>query len=152
MSKPLTKQIIDHSDEKSFSFSFFCDICGKEWKSPTVPFETGGITIEHEEAQMLLWTKEHSAAFEQANLEAHMQFNGCQRCGKRVCDGCFNITGENTGLCRECEENPHPCGFSSLTNVSHSSAKVQSQGIALETAAKGRPLSRSIQKPKAREK
>jgi hypothetical protein len=104
MSKPLTRKTIDHSDANGFSFSFFCDICGKEWRSPNVPFETDGMTIEHEEARTLLWAKEHSAAFEQANLEAHMQFNGCRKCGKRVCDNCFNVEGENTGLCGECEK------------------------------------------------
>jgi hypothetical protein len=103
MSKPLTRQTIDHSDDKSFSFSFFCDICGWEWKSPTTPFETGGLTIEHEEARRLLWAKEHSAAYEQANLDARMHFSGCHACGNRVCDDCFNVTGEDTRLCRECE-------------------------------------------------
>jgi hypothetical protein len=103
MSRPLTRKTIDHSNEKRFSFSFFCDICGKEWRGPIVPFETGGTIIEHEEARTLLWTKEHNAAFEQANLEAHLQFNKCERCGKWVCDNCFNVDGKNTGLCRECE-------------------------------------------------
>jgi hypothetical protein len=120
MSKPLTRKTIDHSDEKSFAFSFFCDICGKEWKSPCVPFETGGLTIEHEEARRLLWAKEHSTAYEQANLDARMQCNECIRCGKRVCDSCFDVKGEDTRLCGECEENPHPCGFSSWANVAHS--------------------------------
>jgi hypothetical protein len=104
MSKPLTRKTTDHSDGKGFSFSFFCDICGKEWRSPDVPFETGGMTIEHEEARTLLWAKEHSAAFEAANVEAHMQFNLCEKCGKRVCDNCFNVRGEDTMLCKECED------------------------------------------------
>jgi hypothetical protein len=103
MSKPLTRQVIDHSDEKSFSFSFFCDICGKEWKSRPVSFETGGLTIEHEEARTLLWSKEHTVAFDAANLEAHLQFNGCNQCGKRVCDNCFCFDGEKQeGLCKKC--------------------------------------------------
>jgi hypothetical protein len=38
MNKPLTRKTVDHSDENGFSFSFFCDICGKEWRSPDVPF------------------------------------------------------------------------------------------------------------------
>jgi hypothetical protein len=61
------------------------------------------MAIEHEEARTLLWAKEHSAAFEQANLEAHMQFNLCKNCGKRVCDDCFDIKGVDSRLCRECE-------------------------------------------------
>jgi hypothetical protein len=103
MSKPQTQKTTDHSDEKGFSFSFFCDICGREWRSPTVPFETGGITIEHEEARLLLWAKEHNAAYEQANLEAVSKFNVCEKCGKRVCDSCFNASDDNIWLCAECE-------------------------------------------------
>jgi hypothetical protein len=103
MSKPLTRQTTDRSDEKGFLFSFFCDCCGKEWVSPFVRFDTGGMTIEHEEARTLLWAKEHGAAFEQANLEAHMYFNQCSRCGKRVCDACFRLDEEKPlGVCREC--------------------------------------------------
>jgi hypothetical protein len=104
MSAPLTKRSTDHSGAESFSFSFFCDICGTEWKSPTVLFETDGMAIEHEEARTLLWAKEHSAAFEAANLEAHLQYNRCSRCGKWVCDKCFNVRGVNSGLCGECEK------------------------------------------------
>jgi hypothetical protein len=102
MSKPLTLKTTDHSDEKGFSFSFFCDICGKEWRSPAVPYDTGGMTIEHEEARMLLWAKEHSAAFEAANVEAHLQFNECSRCGKRVCDECFVIGKGDGDVCKKC--------------------------------------------------
>jgi hypothetical protein len=105
MSKPLTRITKDLSDEKSFSFSFFCDICGKEWKSPATSFETGGITITHKEAQTLLWSKEHNAAFEQANLDARLHFNLCTVCGKRVCDDCFNIDENQLGdVCKECLE------------------------------------------------
>jgi hypothetical protein len=101
MSKPLTKKVVDHSGRETFSFSFYCDICGKEWKSRTMPFETGGLTIEHEEARTLLWAKEHSTAFERANVDALMHFNECARCGKRVCDNCFNVDIEIM-LCGEC--------------------------------------------------
>jgi hypothetical protein len=104
MSKPLTRKVIDHSDANGFSFSFFCDICGKEWRSTVEPFETGGLTVEHEEARTLLWWKEHSFAFERANVDALMQFNLCQKCVKRVCDFCFNVMDEITMLCGECEE------------------------------------------------
>jgi hypothetical protein len=101
MSKPLTKRSSDYSGAESFSFGFSCDICGKEWKSPVTPFETDGMAIEHEEARTLLWAKEHSAAFEQANLEAHIQFNLCPLCGKWVCDSCF-VEKEQSDVCREC--------------------------------------------------
>jgi hypothetical protein len=105
MSKQLTRKITDYSDEKSFAFSFFCDICGKEWKSPATSFETGGVTIAHEEARTLLWSKEHGAAFEQANLDARLHFSLCTVCGKRVCDGCFNMEENQHGdVCKECDQ------------------------------------------------
>jgi hypothetical protein len=103
MSKPLTQRTTDHSDEKGFGFSFFCDICGKEWRSPDVPFDSGFTAIEHEEGRQMIWAQEHKAAFEAANLEAHMQFNLCQNCGKRVCDNCYCFDDEKKeGLCKKC--------------------------------------------------
>jgi len=100
MSAPLTKRSTDHSDSETFSFSFFCDICGKEWRSPAVSLTEGGFTsIEHEEARQLLWSQEHRVAFEQANLEAHLQFCLCLKCGRRVCDDCFSLE-----VCKECAQ------------------------------------------------
>jgi hypothetical protein len=103
MSKPLTRKTVDHSDANGFGFSFFCDICGKEWRSPDLPFETGGMTIEHEEARQMVWAHEHKTAFEQANLEAQMHFNLCDRCGKWVCEDCFDSKDVGFFMCRECE-------------------------------------------------
>jgi hypothetical protein len=100
MSKPLTMRSTDYSSAHSFSFGFYCDLCGREWKSPAVPFETGGLTIEHEEARTLLWAKEHGAAFEAANLEAHLQFNLCANCGKWVCDrDCVKSPARQQKIC-----------------------------------------------------
>jgi hypothetical protein len=102
--KALTKKSIDHSDPGNFSFSFFCDRCGKEWTSPSQPF-TGESSpvIENKDAQNMLWGNEHRAAFDEANLEAHIHFNLCPVCGRRVCDGCFNIAEkEHGGACKDC--------------------------------------------------
>jgi hypothetical protein len=101
----LTKKSIDHSDTGKFSFSFFCDRCGKEWVSHEKPF-TGGIcsSVENEKALKLLWGNEHLAAFNEANLEAHSQFSRCPKCNKRVCDDCFSLDGvDYMGLCRDCK-------------------------------------------------
>jgi hypothetical protein len=89
---------------ESFSFSFFCDICGKERVSEPEPFQSNGFTaIEHEEARRLIWAQEHKAAFEKANLEASLNFNKCPKCGKRVCDDCFNFApDEKDEVCKEC--------------------------------------------------
>jgi hypothetical protein len=103
MIKPLTRRTTDHSDGKSFSFSFFCDICGSEWKSPKVPFDTDGMAIEHEEAQNLLWANEHRIAYEQANMEALMHYNLCEKCSRRVCDHCFCFNEKKQiGECKKC--------------------------------------------------
>ena len=93
MSAPLTKRSIDHSSKESFSFSFFCDQCGKEWASPAVGFASGGFTlVENEEAWKLIWAEEHRLEFEKANLEAHLHFNRCSENGEWVCDDCFEIS------------------------------------------------------------
>ena len=103
MSSPLTRKSADHSDLKKFAFSFFCDRCGREWKSLVMPFESGGFTlIENEDARRLIWEQEHKAAFEQANLEAHLYFNRCKKCEKNVCDDCFDIEGQHEEICKEC--------------------------------------------------
>jgi hypothetical protein len=102
--KALTKKSIDHSDAGKFSFSFFCDRCGKEWTSPPQPFSgEGNPVIENDDALKLLWGNEHLAVFNEANLEAHMHFNLCPVCGRRVCDECFNFDEKkHGGVCNDC--------------------------------------------------
>jgi len=106
--KAITKKSIDHSDTGNFSFSFFCDRCGKEWTSLSQPFSSesglaGDPTVENQDALKLLWGNEHRAAFDEANLEAHLKFNLCPVCGRRVCDECFNIAEkEHGGVCKDC--------------------------------------------------
>jgi len=102
--KALTKKSVDHSDTGHFSFSFFCDRCGKEWTSPTQTFSgEGSPTIENQDALKLIWGNEHLVAFNEANLEAHMHFNYCPICGRRVCDECFNFEEkEHGGICKDC--------------------------------------------------
>jgi hypothetical protein len=104
MSVPITKRSTDRSGADFFSFSFLCDRCGKEWTSSPVKFEVGGFTgIELDETRQRIWAEEHRLAFEQANLEAHLNFNHCPVCGSRVCDACFNFEEqEHLGVCKEC--------------------------------------------------
>jgi len=91
MSVSLTSQTIDRSSVESFSFSFYCDKCGSEWKSPEIPFELGGFTsIENEEVRQMVWAHEHRTAFDRANLEAHFHFSHCSESGMWVCDECYN--------------------------------------------------------------
>jgi len=104
MVKSITEKSIDHSNSWRFSFSFFCDKCGKEWKSPDQEFTGMGSTaVENGEAQQLLWAHEHQLAYEAANIDARTYFNLCPVCGKRVCDDCFDIEeSEHGGICNDC--------------------------------------------------
>jgi len=104
MASPLTCRSTDHSDLKQFAFSFFCDKCGSEWKSPARPFEQGGFSaVEHEITRQLIWEQEHRAAFDLANQHAVLRFNYCRQCEKWVCDDCFDAEGDGNGeFCREC--------------------------------------------------
>ncbi|MDR0463761.1 MAG: hypothetical protein LBG94_01445 [Treponema sp.] len=104
MSAPLTNKSTDRSNLAVFSFSFYCDICGKEWVSPPVSFDAGGFSaVEHKETYQMIWEQEHKAAFEHANLEAHWHFNNCPKCGKWFCDNCCDMKGkDDNGLCVEC--------------------------------------------------
>ena len=58
--------------------------------------------MEKNEALNLLWGNEHRAAFDEANLEAHIHFNRCPVCGKRVCDDCFCAEAGKDGACKNC--------------------------------------------------
>jgi hypothetical protein len=102
--KPLTEHCTDHSTEKEFGFSFACDLCGKEWRSVTVPYERAGFSnVACAEAEQRIWADEHRVAFEQANLEAVFHFNYCRDCGRWVCDECFLVAEDGRGdVCADC--------------------------------------------------
>lgn len=104
MLAPLTKKMADHSTETEFAFSFFCDICGREWRSESFPFSGGesGRTLAEKVGQ-LIWQCEHNAAYERANHEAMLEHNHCPICGKWVCQDCFYLRSHAiTDLCVEC--------------------------------------------------
>ena len=104
MLAPITKKIVNYSDKKQFSFAFFCDRCGKEWRSVSQPFSKMAFAeFEHDEARLLLWIAEHDAAYERANVEAMFRFSRCPGCKQFVCDECFHTTdGEITDICLDC--------------------------------------------------
>jgi hypothetical protein len=96
-----TKKSIDRSGNGQFSFSFFCDLCGKEWASLKKLFSGGGCAaIENDEAIRLLWAHERRLAFEESSLDARSCFNRCPVCGKWVCDACFCLGDEKCGECK----------------------------------------------------
>jgi hypothetical protein len=103
MSIALTRKITDYSSKESFSFSFHCDRCGKEWRSRQIQLnEECFITIRPDKE---LWTLKHRAALDQANLEAHLHFNNCPVCGKWVCDDCYCAEEiKHGGVCTICNK------------------------------------------------
>lgn len=103
----ITKKYCDHSTDKDFAFSFFCDYCGDEWKSEVYAFslcDSPAETEAEKRAHEILWKAEHDAAYERANNEAILHFNKCQSCGDRVCDNCFCIFEDVCLHCSPSEE------------------------------------------------
>lgn len=99
----VTKKFLDHSTDDSFAFSFFCDVCGGEWKSDEYEFSmsnTSAASDAEKRARDIIWASEHQAAYERANNEALLQFNKCPSCGMRVCDFCFFAFDD---VCKNCK-------------------------------------------------
>jgi hypothetical protein len=101
MLEPITGKITDESTDKAFMFTFYCDLCGRMWKSmPVSPLER---KRRREKERDGAWRLEHAAAYERANLEAMQHFNRCPRCRRWVCNDCLLLLEEGD-LCRECGE------------------------------------------------
>lgn len=107
MLDPITKKVEDHSDEKQFSFSFYCAVCQHPWHSVPINFSGGRnkagpeACAEQDRGKTCLWEKEHEAAYERANREAMLHFNRCPICKQWVCDDCFHMD-ESGDACEVC--------------------------------------------------
>jgi len=101
---PVTKRRLDHSTMEGFSFSFFCDMCGREWRSAWYDFNPGGfIPPIDPEVYQILWSDQHKAAYERAKLDAAFVFNRCPACGRRVCNECFHLSETGVSdICKDC--------------------------------------------------
>jgi len=101
---PVTKKYTDRSTEKAFAFSFFCDQCGKEWRSTPQAFDPGELRSPTDlRVFRMLWNDQYKTAYEQANLEAIYAFGLCPECGRRVCMDCFcQNQAEATDICKDC--------------------------------------------------
>ena len=102
--RPVTKRFADRSTQKAFAFSFFCDQCGKEWRSAPQAFDPGGRRPPADLWVLrMLWNDQYKAAYEQANLEAIRALNLCPACGRRICMECFGeYEAEVTDICKNC--------------------------------------------------
>lgn len=100
----LTKRYTDRSTAKKFVFSFYCDKCGREWRSTPQAFDLDGLAPPIDlQVFRMLWNDRHKAAYEQANLEAIRAFNRCPACGLRVCMECFyESEADGADICRDC--------------------------------------------------
>ena len=93
MLESLTKCFSDESVEGSYSFTFYCDVCGKAYSC--APIKTIDDKPCNDEEV------EHDLAFERANIEAMRHFNRCPICKAWVCDDCFKLLPEGE-CCSDC--------------------------------------------------
>ena len=110
LQNPVTKRYTDHSAMEGFSFSFFCDMCGEEWRSARYDFNPGDFAVPLDpKVFQLLWNGQHKAARERANRDASFLFNHCPVCGRGVCEECFYLaeTGASD-ICKDCLRDLHP--------------------------------------------
>jgi len=101
---PITKRYTDRSTTRAFAFSFYCDKCGKEWRSTTRAFDPGELQSPTDRRVLgMLWDGQHKAAYEQANLEAIYAFSHCPECDRRICLECFCRTETDIAeICTDC--------------------------------------------------
>ena len=102
--KPITYRFTDRSSKKVYAFSYFCDQCGKEWRSTPQVFDPGGLYASTDlQIIRMLWNDQYKAAYEQANLEAIYALILCPECGRRVCMECFSRSEvEVADACKDC--------------------------------------------------
>lgn len=102
--RPITKKCADRSTTRVFAFSFFCDQCGKEWRSTPMAFERGNLrSLADIRVLRILRNDQYKAAYEQANLEAIYVFHYCPECGRRVCTECYcHAETDIANICKDC--------------------------------------------------
>lgn len=100
MFKSCTQKYTDESTETTFHFSFYCDLCGEQFRSTIAKF-TADITLPEttyeKKLWQMLWRREHWRAFERANFQAHYHFYTCPDCARLVCDQCTIVKLEPDG-------------------------------------------------------
>lgn len=102
--RPVTKRYTDRSTPKAFAFSFFCDQCGKEWRSTAQAFDPGVLeSPTNLRVFRMLWNDQRRVEYEKANLEAICAFYYCPKCGRRVCMECFSRSEIDIAeICTDC--------------------------------------------------
>jgi len=95
MAETFTKRYSHDSTEGHLQFTFYCDICHREYTAPAV--EMPG---KESLFQSWMWQKAYKAAFYEAQEDAMEHFNRCVKCKRWVCDEDFS---PDFGLCVECD-------------------------------------------------
>jgi hypothetical protein len=103
---PITKRFTDRSTANRFAFIFYCDRCGKEWRSSPQAFRTIGMQLPMDlQVVRMLWNDQHKTAYKRANLEGAYVFTRCPECGCRVCMECFSRSEMDImEICADCLE------------------------------------------------
>ena len=89
----VTKKYVDASTEEQYSFSFFCDCCGRVVSTTKLAFHSGFekklfLFRAEQRARELVWQRDHESAYERANIEALKKLNRCVVCGAAICSDC----------------------------------------------------------------
>ncbi|HHY81507.1 MAG TPA: hypothetical protein GX505_02380 [Clostridiales bacterium] len=98
MPTAFTQKYSEDSSGGMLRFSFYCDICRKEYVSPLA-------RMPDEQGLFQKWKtqKAYNMAFEEAQREAKEHFSCCPICNRWVCDECFRVL-PNMDICKECSE------------------------------------------------
>ena len=104
MLAPVTRQYKDLATANSFAFAFYCDRCGKEWRSDVYALNLDGFEPPVDDKVLsMIWNQQHEEAYERANREAGAIFIRCAGCGCRICDDCyFAAEADMRRVCADC--------------------------------------------------
>lgn len=113
MLKSCTKKYTDESDERTFRFTFYCDVCGKPFTARPIAFTEAdalgeGAAPINKQLSEVLWQKEHDAAFGRADSEVNEKLFRCPCCFEVVCGDCVRGVQTPEGIasprCKNCQE------------------------------------------------
>ena len=102
--EPITIEFADRSTPEAFAFSFFCDKCGREWRSAIRMDDPCMLKPPADPGIIDMWREgRHRTAYERSNLEAAYEFYYCSECGRRLCMECYCRSETDTAeICKDC--------------------------------------------------
>ena len=106
MKRFVKEQLVDHSDDEQFQFSFICVECGDNWMSTPIAFSKAREKPQTEAKRIILqalYRREWAQAMDRAVNEAIHHVNICPLCGRMVCNHCFVIC-DDLDMCAACSK------------------------------------------------